>query len=59
VAAVRPDVHAKGTDYTVASVPEAETARSVGSEVVIAGDDKTHASGAVIQLVVERFGSRR
>src|SRR5438445_11437012 len=33
VAAVKPDVHAKGTDYTVASVPEASTARSVGAEV--------------------------
>ncbi|HER44412.1 MAG TPA: D-glycero-beta-D-manno-heptose 1-phosphate adenylyltransferase, partial [Candidatus Eisenbacteria bacterium] len=35
---LRPDVHAKGTDYTVDSVPEIETAREVGCVTVIVGD---------------------
>ena len=56
---LRPAIHAKGTDYTVASVPEAATARSVGAEVVITGDAKTHATRDVIKVVVERFGSAR
>jgi D-glycero-beta-D-manno-heptose 1-phosphate adenylyltransferase len=57
VALLRPDVHAKGTDYTVAAVPEAPTARAVGAEIVIAGDEKTHATGDLIRLVLDRFGS--
>jgi D-glycero-beta-D-manno-heptose 1-phosphate adenylyltransferase len=58
VAAIRPDVHAKGTDYTPASVPEAATARAVGAEVAITGDPKTHATRDLIRVVVERFGTR-
>ena len=45
---LRPDVHAKGTDYTVESVPERETARDVGTETVITGDPKKHASREII-----------
>jgi D-glycero-beta-D-manno-heptose 1-phosphate adenylyltransferase len=58
VAALRPDVHAKGTDYTAASVPEAATARAVGAEVAITGDPKTHATRDLIQRIAERFGRR-
>jgi rfaE bifunctional protein nucleotidyltransferase chain/domain len=53
---LRPHVHAKGTDYTPATVPERATARAVGAEVVIAGDPKAHASRDLIALVRERFG---
>ena len=55
VALLRPHVHAKGTDYTVASVPEAATARAVGAEVAIAGDPKSHSTRDLIGLIVERF----
>jgi bifunctional ADP-heptose synthase (sugar kinase/adenylyltransferase) len=55
-AAIRPDVHAKGTDYTSASVPEAATVRALGGDVAIVGDPKTHATRDLIRLVVERFG---
>ena len=58
VASLRPHVHAKGTDYTPSSVPEAATARSVGAEVAITGDPKSHATRDVIGLIVERFGTR-
>ncbi len=41
---LRPHVHAKGTDYTVDSVPERETVKNYGGEVVICGDPKDHSS---------------
>jgi rfaE bifunctional protein nucleotidyltransferase chain/domain len=46
---LRPDVHAKGTDYTADTVPERETARAVGCRTVIAGDPKDHSSSAVLR----------
>ena len=45
---IRPDFHAKGTDYAVETVPEIETARSVGCETVIVGDPKDHSSSEII-----------
>jgi D-glycero-beta-D-manno-heptose 1-phosphate adenylyltransferase len=59
VAALRPDVHAKGTDYTETSVPEAATARAVGAEVAITGDRKTHATRDLIQRIAAQFGRER
>lgn len=44
---LRPDVHAKGTDYTAASVPEAAVDRELGIEVAICGDPKDHSSTAL------------
>lgn len=41
---LRPHVHAKGTDYTVDTVPERETVKSFGGEVIICGDPKDHSS---------------
>jgi rfaE bifunctional protein nucleotidyltransferase chain/domain len=48
---IRPDVHAKGTDYTVDSVPEIETAREVGCRTVIVGDPKDHSSRDIIERI--------
>jgi D-glycero-beta-D-manno-heptose 1-phosphate adenylyltransferase len=59
VAAVRPHVHAKGTDYTATSVPEAASVRAVGGDVVIVGDPKDHATRDVIGRIVERFAHGR
>ncbi len=56
VARLRPHVHAKGTDYTEVSVPEAATARAVGARVAIAGDPKRHSTRDLIALIRERFG---
>ena len=56
VQAIRPDVHAKGTDYTSESVPEAATVRASGGRVAIAGDPKDHSTRDLIGLIVERFG---
>lgn len=46
--ALVPDVHCKGTDYTADTVPERETARSLGIRVAITGDPKDHATRDVI-----------
>jgi len=42
--ALRPDVHAKGTDYTEDTVPERETAKKLGVRVAIVGDPKRHST---------------
>ena len=41
---LRPDVHCKGTDYTVDTVPERETVRSYGGRIAIVGDPKDHST---------------
>jgi rfaE bifunctional protein nucleotidyltransferase chain/domain len=41
---LRPDVHAKGTDYTAETVPERETARLLGVRIAIVGDPKQHST---------------
>lgn len=41
---LRPDVHAKGTDYTTETVPERETARRLGTRIAIVGDPKLHST---------------
>lgn len=51
--ALRPHVHAKGTDYTPESVPEAAVDRELGIEVAICGDAKRHSTSALL----ERIGS--
>jgi rfaE bifunctional protein nucleotidyltransferase chain/domain len=55
VEALRPHVHAKGTDYTAEGVPEAAAVRAAGGEVAIVGDPKTHATRDVIARILERF----
>jgi len=42
--ALHPDFHAKGTDYTAASVPEADVAEQLGVGIRIVGDPKIHAT---------------
>ncbi len=45
---LRPATHAKGTDYTVESVPERKLAVELGINTVIVGDPKNHASTDVL-----------
>jgi D-glycero-beta-D-manno-heptose 1-phosphate adenylyltransferase len=59
VSLLRPAVHAKGTDYSEASVPEAASVRSAGGRVAIVGDPKEHATRDLITLIRERFGASR
>ncbi len=51
VTLVRPDVHAKGTDYTAASVPEAASVKAAGGRVEIVGDPKDHATRDLIAQI--------
>lgn len=41
---LRPDFHAKGTDYTPESVPERDVVKECGGQVVIVGDPKQHST---------------
>jgi len=47
--ALRPDVHAKGTDYTEDTVPEREVVRSFGGTVAIVGDPKNHSTSEMLE----------
>ena len=53
---VRPDVQAKGTDYTADTVPERDVVRECGGRVEIVGDPKDH---SVTEIVRTRLGTRR
>jgi D-glycero-beta-D-manno-heptose 1-phosphate adenylyltransferase len=54
--ALRPDVHCKGTDYTVESVPERETVRAYGGRTAIVGDPKDHSTRDLLARIA-RSGS--
>jgi rfaE bifunctional protein nucleotidyltransferase chain/domain len=45
---VRPDFHAKGTDYTPETVPERDEVEACGGRVVIVGDPKSHSATEII-----------
>ena len=46
--ALKPDVHAKGTDYTEETVPERNVVRSYGGRVAIVGDPKDHSTTSLL-----------
>jgi rfaE bifunctional protein nucleotidyltransferase chain/domain len=46
---IRPDVQAKGTDYTADSVPERDTVVEYGGRVAIVGDPKDHSTSEIIR----------
>ncbi|MHC4936185.1 MAG: adenylyltransferase/cytidyltransferase family protein [Planctomycetota bacterium] len=48
---IRPEVYAKGTDYTPESVPEGPTVRAYGGEIAIVGDPKDHSSRGVLSQI--------
>jgi len=48
---LRPDVHAKGTDYTADSVPERATSARLGIRVAIVGDPKDHSTREFLDSV--------
>lgn len=49
IAALKPDLQVKGTDYTPDTVPEADAVRAYGGRVAVAGDPKDHSSTTLIQ----------
>jgi D-glycero-beta-D-manno-heptose 1-phosphate adenylyltransferase len=48
---LRPDVHAKGTDYGTDTVPEREVSRRLGIRVAIVGDPKDHSTRAFLDAI--------
>ena len=53
---IRPDVHAKGTDYTADTVPERDIVLACGGRVEIVGDPKHHST---TEMIRSRLGSPR
>jgi rfaE bifunctional protein nucleotidyltransferase chain/domain len=45
---LKPDVHCKGTDYTVETVPERDTVRAYGGRIAIVGDAKDHSTSDLL-----------
>lgn len=48
---LRPDVHAKGTDYTTETVPERATAARLGIRLAIVGDPKDHSTHELLESI--------
>ena len=48
---LKPDVHCKGTDYTVDSVPERAVVAGYGGRTAIVGDTKRHATRDLVQRI--------
>jgi rfaE bifunctional protein nucleotidyltransferase chain/domain len=53
---IRPDIQAKGTDYTAETVPERDTLAEYGGRVEIVGDSKDHSTSEIIR---SRLGPRQ
>ena len=51
--ALRPDVHCKGTDYTVDSVPERGIVESYGGRTAIVGDPKDHSTRDLLARIAQ------
>jgi bifunctional ADP-heptose synthase (sugar kinase/adenylyltransferase) len=52
--ALKPDVHCKGTDYTVDSVPERESVRAYGGRIAIVGDPKDHSTRDLLARIARK-----
>ena len=48
---LRPDVHAKGTDYSKETVPERETVLAYGGRIAIVGDPKDHSTREYLKII--------
>lgn len=53
--ALKPHVHAKGSDYTVDTVPEKETVNNYGGEIAITGGPKIKSTSDVIEEIAAKF----
>ncbi len=55
---LKPQIHAKGTDYTIDTVPEREVVAAYGGRTAICGDPKDHATTDLIGIILDRFCTR-
>jgi D-glycero-beta-D-manno-heptose 1-phosphate adenylyltransferase len=53
---LRPDVHAKGSDYTAVSVPEASVDRELAITIAICGDPKDHSTSELLRRIADESG---
>src|SRR6185436_18567822 len=53
---IKPDVHCKGTDYTVETVPEREVVRGYGGRIAIVGDPKDHSTRDLLKRIAQAPG---
>lgn len=51
---LRPDLYAKGTDYTLKTLPEKDTVKAIGAKAVFVGDKKDHSTAKLIQSIRRR-----
>lgn len=56
---LKPDVHCKGTDYTIDTVPERETVRAYGGRIAIVGDPKDHSTTDLLSRLKPQALSER
>ena len=56
---IRPDIHAKGTDYTADSVPERDAVLEYGGRVEIVGDPKDHSTSDIVRSRQRGDASRK
>jgi rfaE bifunctional protein nucleotidyltransferase chain/domain len=58
---LHPDVHCKGTDYTVDTVPERDVVRAYGGRIAIVGDPKDHSTRDLLARIAssQDAGERR
>ena len=56
---LRPDVHAKGTDYSVENLPERDTVLGYGGRIAIVGDPKEHSSSAMLVRAAEKVNQEK
>lgn len=57
--ALRPDVHAKGSDYTRKTVPERAIVLAYGGRIAIAGGPKVRSTSEVIPRILRRLGQSK
>jgi rfaE bifunctional protein nucleotidyltransferase chain/domain len=55
---LRPDVHCKGTDYTVDTVPERAVVKGYGGRIAIVGDPKNHATRELLARIAQEGNHR-
>ena len=48
---LKPDVHCKGTDYTIETVPERDVVRAYGGRIAIVGDSKDHSTRDLLERI--------
>lgn len=57
LATIKPDIHAKGTDYTLETVPERKTVLGYGGKIAIVGDPKDHSTREFLSAIRTREGT--